>query len=65
MSRVVVAPSGSQWTVKVNGVTKSNHRKKRRAVDEGRKQARRVGATLEVRRRNGTVQNRINPRGGR
>lgn len=54
---VKVLPSGNQWQVKKNGVTKSNHRKKQRAVSKARQLAS-GGKELVIYRSNGTIQNR-------
>lgn len=56
---VVVQPNGNMWSVRDNGVTKSNHRKKRRAVEKAKRLGRKHGSTVEIRRQNGTVQDRV------
>lgn len=55
MSRYRVVPDGSGWAVKKNGRTKSNHRKKRPAINSARRMAD-SGDSIEIRRSNGTVQ---------
>ena len=55
MATIRVKPSGNQWRVTVNGVTKSNHRKKARAKKKAKRLAS-AGDRLIVQRRNGTVQ---------
>lgn len=53
---VEVRSAGDRWRVLVNGSTESWHRKKRRAVDEAEKHARRLGGTLRIQRADGTWQ---------
>lgn len=53
---IIVEPTGNTWRVHNNGLTVSNHRKKKRAVSAGRTAARKQGTTLQIRRKNGTIQ---------
>lgn len=52
-----VVPSGSMWTVERNGATVSNHYEKDNAVAKARQKAD-DGEAIEVRRRDGTIQDR-------
>lgn len=54
---VKVLPNGKKWRVTENGVTKSNHRKKNRAVQKARR-LRSRGQELVIYRDNGTIQSR-------
>ncbi len=53
---VEVRTKGSQWVVKANGRTVSTHRLKKRAVESGRREARKKNTTLRIQRRDGTFQ---------
>lgn len=55
MSKLRVKPNGNGWSVTKNGVTKSNHRKKNRAVKKAKKMAS-AGDMLTIQRANGTIQ---------
>ena len=60
---VRVVPQGNQWVVRVFSTVVSNHRKKSRAKQRGRKEANKRGVPLFVHRADGTFQNRVG--GGR
>lgn len=61
MGSYTVLPDGSDWVVEKNGRTVSNHRKKRRAVQQARSKAG-PGGRVEIRRADGTVQNVVTVR---
>lgn len=60
MTTYQVLPSGNQWRVqKSSGSVVSNHRKKARAVERAKSEAG-SGDSVEIRRSDGTIQDKHN-----
>lgn len=57
MSTYRVKPSGNQWIVTKNGGTVSNHRKKARAKQKAKREAR-TGDKVIIHRASGTIMDR-------
>ena len=52
---VDTVPDGNGWANKVDGETVSNYRLKRRAVEEGRKRAKKNSSEHRIRDQDGTI----------
>lgn len=54
-----VRSAGDRWRVLVNGSTETWHRKKSRAVEKGKREARKLGGKLRIQRADGRWQEEI------